>query len=271
MLNWNNKCMVILHTVFLFSSPYVWSEEIIIQSTTSTKNSGFYDFMMPKIKEATNLNIKVVAVGTGQAIENSMRCDGDVLLVHDKEAEIEFVRKGYGLIRYDLMFNDFVIVGPYFDKLNLDQSNDITDVLSRIYSSRATFLSRSDNSGTHNKERKLWEFTKLNPSNYSGEWYLETGLGMGSTLNIAAGKSAYTLTDRATWISFKNKTDLKILFEGDPKLFNQYGVVIINKNYCPNVNLQGAKKFVNWLISDDGQVAIETFKVNGERLFFRSH
>ena len=191
--------MVMIKALYIFiillSASRLVAGEIILQSTTSTKNSGFYDYILPLVKKSIDVDVKVVAVGTGQAIENSKRCDGDVLLVHDQESEIEFVDKGYGVKRYDLMYNDFIVVGPIEDELNLRNETDIKTVLRKIYESQKIFLSRSDNSGTHRKENKLWELANLKPLKYSGGWYLETGLGMGATLNIAAGKNAYTVTD----------------------------------------------------------------------------
>ncbi len=257
--------------IILLSASRVVAGEIVLQSTTSTKNSGFYDYILPLVKKSIDVDVKVVAVGTGQAIENSKRCDGDVLLVHDQESEIEFVDKGFGVKRYDLMYNDFIVVGPMVDELNLRNETDIRIVLRKIYDSQKIFLSRSDNSGTHRKENRLWELANLKPLKYSGDWYLETGLGMGATLNIAAGKNAYTLTDRATWISFRNKSDLGILFEGHPTLFNQYGIIVIDKNFCPNANISDAEKFVKWLISETGQETIDSFRLGNEQLFFRSN
>ena len=259
----------ILFSIFLMFSPLsAYAAEIIIQSTTSTKNSGFYDFIIPKVKKNLSLDVKVVAVGTGQAISNAKRCDGDVLLVHDIEAETAFVKEGYGLKRYDLMYNDFIFVGPRLDNLRLRNKRDTIDVLQTIYDSKVIFLSRSDNSGTHNKEKKLWKSAGLEPSKYSGQWYLETGLGMGATLNIAAGKNAYTITDRATWISFKNKSDLQILFDEDPRLFNQYGIILVNPEHCPNVNIKDANRFLRWIISDEGKSTIASFRIVNQQLFF---
>ena len=267
--------MVMIRALYIFiillSASRLVAGEIILQSTTSTKNSGSYDYILPLVKKSIDVDVKVVAVGTGQAIENSKRCDGDVLLVHDQESEIEFVDKGYGVKRYDLMYNDFIVVGPIEDELNLRNETDIKTVLRKIYESQKIFLSRSDNSGTHRKENKLWELANLKPLKYSGGWYLETGLGMGATLNIAAGKNAYTVTDRATWISFRNKSDLDILFEGHPALFNQYGIIVIDKNFCPNVNISDAEKFVKWLMSEKGQEIIDSFRLGNEQLFFRSN
>tara|TARA_B100000963_G_C22553388_1_gene637863 strand:+ start:543 stop:1349 length:807 start_codon:yes stop_codon:yes gene_type:complete len=261
---------ILLFIFFLISPFFAYAGEIVIQSTTSTKNSGFYDFIISKVKKSLRIDVKVVAVGTGQAISNAKRCDGDVLLVHDIEAERDFVKEGYGLERYNLMYNDFIFVGPSLDNLRLRNKKDTIDVLRTIYDSKVIFLSRSDNSGTHNKEKKLWKSAGLEPLKYSGKWYLETGLGMGATLNIAAGKNAYTITDRATWISFKNKSDLQILFDDDPQLFNQYGIIVVNPARCPNVNIVDANRFLRWIISDEGKSTISSFKIGNQQLFFPS-
>ncbi|WP_166267472.1 substrate-binding domain-containing protein [Marinobacter caseinilyticus] len=249
-------------------STHALADTIIVQSTTSTQNSGLYDYLLPILKKETGLQVNVVAVGTGQAIKNAMRCDGDVLLVHAKSAEEKFVADGYGGYRRDLMYNDFVIVGPKADPANLAGARDVIDALQRIKQAGAKFASRGDDSGTHKKERSLWQAAAIDPEAGSGQWYLETGSGMGATLNTGLGLGAYVLTDRATWISFANKQDSILLFEGEPALFNQYGVVPVNVGKCPNVNQAAAETFTQWLLSNTGQAAIGAYQVEGKQLFF---
>jgi tungstate transport system substrate-binding protein len=243
-------------------------QSIIVQSTTSTANSGLYDYLLPKFKAKTGIRVDVVAVGTGQAIKNAMNGDGDVLLVHAKPAEEQFVADSYGVERFDVMYNDFVIVGPAADPARIGGMEDAKAALKKIADSHAIFASRGDNSGTHKKEQALWKAAGIDPTAASGTWYRETGSGMGATLNAAAGMSAYTLTDRGTWISFKNRGDLRILAEGDADLFNQYGVILVNPAKHPNVKAEAGQKFIDWILSDEGQNAIAGYKLDGQQLFF---
>jgi tungstate transport system substrate-binding protein len=243
-------------------------KSIIVQSTTSTQNSGLYGYLLPKFKEATGITVNVVAVGTGQAIKNARNCDGDVLLVHAKPAEEKFVADGFGVKRYDLMYNDFVIVGPPSDPASVAGMKDGPAALKKIAEAKATFASRGDDSGTHKKERALWKAAGIDPTSASGKWYRETGSGMGATLNAGVGMGAYVMTDRATWINFKNKGDFKILVEGDKALFNQYGVMLVNKEKCPSVKVDLGQQFVDWLISKKGQDVIASYEVQGQQLFF---
>ncbi|MBU3260750.1 substrate-binding domain-containing protein [Roseovarius sp. PS-C2] len=243
-------------------------KSIIVQSTTSTANSGLYDYLLPIFAEQTGIQVNVVAVGTGQAIKNARNCDGDVLLVHAKPAEEKFVADGMGVERFDLMYNDFIIVGPNEDPAGVGGMTDAQDSLERIADSGALFASRGDDSGTHKKEMRLWADTDVNPADGSGEWYRETGSGMGATLNAGVGMDAYVMTDRATWISFENKGDFVIQVEGDEDLFNQYGVILVNPAKCENVDAASGQAFVDWLISDAGQKAIGDYKLNGQQLFF---
>ena len=241
---------------------------IIVQSTTSTANSGLYEYLLPTFKKDTGITVNVVAVGTGQAIKNAKNCDGDVLLVHAKSAEEKFVTEGYGLNRQDLMYNDFIFVGPPADTAAIAGGRSAIDALTKIATSRAKFASRGDNSGTHKKEMALWEKAGLDPTKQSGSWYLETGSGMGATLNAAVGSGAYTMTDRATWISFKNRQDFRILVEGDDMLFNQYGIIAINPDKCGQVKREAAQTFVDWMLSEKGQAAIASYRLAGQQLFF---
>jgi len=248
-------------------NPAAAEDSIIVQSTTSTQNSGLYDHILPMFEDETGIQVKVVAVGTGQALENGRRGDGDVLLVHAKPAEEKFVAEGYGVERYDVMYNDFVIVGPADDPAGVKGMDDAPAALAQIAEEDAVFASRGDDSGTHKKEMSLWETAGVDPTEASGTWYRETGSGMGATLNTGVGMDAYVMTDRATWISFGNKGDHEILVEGDPALFNQYGIIMVNPEKHPNVNVEAAQTFIDWVLSEEGQSAIASFEVQGQQLF----
>lgn len=240
---------------------------IIVQSTTSTQNSGLYDHLLPIFREASGIEVRVVAVGTGQAIKNAQNGDADVLLVHAKSAEEAFVAEGWGVERFDLMYNDFVLIGPARDPAGAGGGSEIGPALTAIHEAKAPFASRGDESGTHKKEKALWSAAGLDPSGASGTWYRETGSGMGATLNVAVGMGAYALTDRATWLTFGAKGDHRILVEGGPALFNQYGVILVNPARHPHVKAAEGQAFVDWLLSDSGQDAIASFTLNGEPLF----
>ncbi|MEL6225769.1 MAG: substrate-binding domain-containing protein [Pseudomonadota bacterium] len=259
---------LVVASVLIGTQSVAAETSILVQSTTSTKNSGLYDHLLPLIKRDTGIALKVVAVGTGQAIRNARNCDGDILLVHAKSAEQEFVADGYGVSRSDLMYNDFVIVGPAQDPAGIGGGQDAKVALAKIAASKALFASRGDDSGTHKAERRLWAKTDVDPTAASGTWYRETGSGMGATLNVGVGMGAYVLVDRATWLAFGNKSDFKVLVEGDPALFNQYGVVAVAQAKCPNVNAAAAQKVIDWLLSPTGQGAIRDYKINGTQLFF---
>ena len=252
----------------LASTAWAQDQSIIVQSTTSTANSGLYDYLLPMFEEETGIQVNVVAVGTGQAIKNAENCDGDLLLVHAKGSEQEFVEAGFGTERTDLMYNDFVIVGPQDDPADIGGMEDVQAALSQIAEDGALFASRGDDSGTHKKEVSLWSDAGVDPTEASGDWYRETGSGMGTTLNAGIGMGAYVITDRATWISFDNKQDYKIRVEGDEDLFNQYGVIPVNPEKCPSVNAEAAQTFADWLLSDAGQEAIGAYKVADQQLFF---
>ncbi len=248
--------------------PCAVSANILVQSTTSTANSGLYDHLLPLFTAETGITVNVVAVGTGQAIRNAMNCDGDVLLVHAKPAEEKFVAEGYGTQRTDLMYNDFVIVGPDSDPAGVTGLTDVQAALKQIADNQALFASRGDDSGTHKKERALWTAAEVDPTGASGEWYRETGSGMGATLNAGIGMGAYVMTDRATWISFGNKQDYQIHVQGDAALFNQYGVIPVSADKCPSVQADEAQAFADWLISEAGQQAIAAYSVANQQLFF---
>jgi len=241
---------------------------IIVQSTTSTQNSGLFNELLPKFEAATGIEARVVAVGTGQALKNAKNCDGDVLFVHAKPDEEKFVAAGYGVERFDVMYNDFVIVGPKADPAKIGGTREAASALKMIAEAKAPFASRGDDSGTNKKEMSLWMAAGVDPTGASGKWYRETGSGMGATLNAAVGMDAYTLTDRGTWISFKHKDGLEILVEGDPALFNQYGVMRVSPEHCPNVKVEAGQKFVDWVLSPQGQAAIASYKIGGQQLFF---
>ena len=241
---------------------------IILQSTTSTQNSGLYEHILPQFTAHTGIDVRVVAVGTGQALRNAEKCDGDVLIVHSTADEIAFVERGFGTKRRDLMYNDFVMLGPASDPAAIKSATTVSAALQKIVSSRSRFASRGDNSGTHKAEQRLWIAASLVPDSASNQWYLETGLGMGATLNFAVQADAYTLSDRATWLAFANRGDHQILFQGYPPLFNQYGVVPVSKAHCPNVKQDIAEQFTNWLVSSEGQKLIASFRHSGTQLFF---
>lgn len=241
---------------------------LTLQSTTSTENSGLLRFILPKFKEKTGITVRVVAVGTGQALKNARNGDGDILLVHAKAAEEKFVEDGWGVERFDVMYNDFVIVGPTEDPADISTAKDVKEALKRISDKKMPFLSRGDDSGTHKAERRLWAAAEIDPTPASGTWYREAGSGMGATINTAIGMRAYLLTDRATWISYQNKAQHKILFEGNPQLFNQYGIIKVNPERHPRVNAKGAQQLIDWILSQDGQDAIAAFKVKGQQLFY---
>jgi tungstate transport system substrate-binding protein len=242
---------------------------IIVQSTTSTENSGLFNHILPKFKEMkTGIDVRVVAVGTGQALKNAENGDGDVVLVHSKPDEEKFVEEGHGVERQDVMYNDFVIVGPSADRVQIGGMKDAAASLRKIAEAKEPFVSRGDNSGTHKAEIALWEEAGIDPKPASGSWYREAGSGMGPTLNTAVGMHAYTLADRGTWLSFANKGDFKVLVEGDPKLFNQYGVILVNPEKHPRVKAKEGQAFIDWITGAEGQAAIASYKINGEQLFF---
>ncbi len=241
---------------------------ILLQSTTSTENSGLLDEILPHFTKATGISVRVIAVGTGQALRNGRRGDADVLLVHARELEDAFVAEGHGSERRDVMYNDFVVVGPPDDPAGVVGAASAPDAFRRIAAAEAPFASRGDDSGTHLKERRIWALADTDPAPASGRWYLETGSGMGATLNTAVGRGAYALTDRGTWLSFRNKGSHRIVFEGDPPLHNPYGVILVNPERHPHVREADARTFIDWLTGPDGQAAIGAFRLEGEPLFF---
>jgi tungstate transport system substrate-binding protein len=241
---------------------------ITVASTTSTENSGLFAYLLPMFTAESDINVRVVAVGTGQAIRLAANGDADVLFVHHPPSEKKFVADGLGLARHAVMHNDFVLVGPATDPAGIRGMTDVTTALMRIAGGEHAFASRGDDSGTHKKELSLWDAASSDPRPASGTWYRETGSGMGATLNTASAMNAYALTDRATWVRFGNKGELEILVEGDPRLHNPYGVIVVNPDKHPHVRVADAQAFVDWLMSDTGQRAIAAYRVEGLQLFF---
>ncbi|WP_445082911.1 substrate-binding domain-containing protein [Chelativorans sp. YIM 93263] len=257
-----------VHLAFGSATSMAQDRFIIVQSTTSTENSGLLDTILPAFTDKSGIEVRVVAVGTGQAIKNAENGDGDVLLVHAKLAEEEFVADGWGVKRFDVMYNDFVVVGPEDDPAGIAGSRDAVAALRKIAESEAPFASRGDDSGTNKAELGLWKEAGIDVRSASGGWYRETGSGMGATLNTGTGMGAYVLTDRATWISFGNKENHRVLVEGDPKLFNQYGVILVNPDKHSNVKAEEGQAFIDWLTGSEGQAAIADFTIDGKQLFF---
>ena len=243
----------------------VQAQSIVVASTTSTEQSGLFGHILPQFKQAAGIDVKVVALGTGQAIDMARRGDADVLFVHDKVAEEKFVADGFGVKRFEVMVNDFVLVGPKADPAGA-KGNDIVVALQKLAAGNAPFVSRGDKSGTHAAELRFWKMTTTEANKGSG--YKECGCGMGPALNMASSANAYVLTDRGTWLSFKNRGDLTVLVEGDQRLFNQYGVMLVNAAKHAHVKTADGQKFVDWVVSPAGQSAIASYKVSGEQLFF---
>ncbi len=240
---------------------------ITLSSTTSTQASGFFDYYLPLVKAATGIEVRVVAVGSGQALKLGEQGDADVLLVHDKPGELAFVAAGHGHDRREVMYNDFILVGPASDPAKVSRGKDVVQALKTIADNAAPFASRADDSGTHRTELRLWALAGVNAQAASGTWYKELGAGMGETLNTAAGLESYTLSDRATWLGFGNRGTLRVLLEGDPKLFNQYSLILVSKDRHPHVKAEAAQRFVDYMTSAAGQAAIAAFKLGGESPF----
>ncbi len=241
-------------------------DSFILASTTSTEHSGLFGFLLPKFTAKTGIVVKVVAQGTGQALDTGRRGDADVLLVHDRVAEDKFITEGYGVGRRDVMYNDFVLVGPKSDPAGVKNASDAVDAFKRIAGSGAPFVSRGDRSGTNAAELRFWKAAGVDPKASSG--YKEAGSGMGPTLNMSAALNAYTLSDRGTWLSFKNRQDLEIVYAGDRRMFNPYGVMLVNPALHPHVKKELGMQFIDWLTGPEGQAAIAGYKINGEQLFF---
>jgi tungstate transport system substrate-binding protein len=241
---------------------------ITVASTTSTEESGLFDYLLPAFTKETGIQVRVVAVGTGQALKIGERGDCDVVFVHDTPSELAFVERGFGIDRREVMYNDFILVGPKSDPAHVDGGKDIVVAFRKIAEAKAPFVARGDDSGTSKTEMRLWKEAGIDPKTAGGGWYRDTGSGMGPTLNTAAAMDGYTLSDRGTWLSFKNKQNLTIVVEGDRRLFNQYGVMMVNPAKHPHVKQDLGRKFIDWLTSASGQKTIADYKINGAQLFF---
>ena len=260
--------LVIAFTAAFTTSSLAQDRSIVVASTTSTQDSGLFGHILPRFKEKTGIEVKIVAQGTGQALDTARRGDADLVFVHAKAQEERFVADGFGVRRFDVMYNDFVLIGPQADPAGVKGTKDITAALRRIVDAKAPFISRGDNSGTHIAELNLWKSANLDIGQVKGPWYREIGQGMGSALNTASASDAYVLSDRATWLSFKNRGNLTIAVEGDQRLFNQYGVILVNPAKHPHVKQELGQAFVDWITGPEGQAAIAGHKISGEQLFF---
>ncbi|MBV9348198.1 MAG: extracellular solute-binding protein [Pseudolabrys sp.] len=243
-------------------------KSIVVSSTTSTVDSGLFNHILPMFKAKTGIEVKVLSQGTGQALDTGRRGDADVVFVHAKAQEEKFVADGEGVKRYPVMYNDFVIIGPKNDPARIKGEKDVAAALKKIMAAKASFISRGDKSGTHSAELNLWKASGIDIEKDKGDWYKSIGQGMGAALNTAGASNAYVLSDRGTWLSFKNKGDLDIAVEGDKKLFNQYGVTLVNPAKHPSVKKELGQQFIDWLISAEGQKAIQDYKIDGKQLFF---
>ncbi|HZP68724.1 MAG TPA: extracellular solute-binding protein [Pseudolabrys sp.] len=243
-------------------------KSIVVASTTSTQDSGLFEYLLPIFTKKTGITVKVVAQGTGQALDTGRRGDADVVFVHAKAQEEKFLAEGQGVKRFPVMYNDFVLIGPKSDPARIKGMKDVAKAFQTIKDKQATFISRGDRSGTHSAELKLWKDAGIDIEKDKGAWYKAIGQGMGAALNTAGAGNAYVLSDRGTWIHFKNKGDLQILVEGDKRMFNQYGVMLVNSAKHPNVKKEYGQQFIDWLVSPEGQKAIANYKINGEQLFY---
>ncbi len=254
--------------ILIFFSLITHATSLVIQSTTSTRDSGLYEYLLPHYPDYNKVKIKVIAVGTGQAIMNAKNCDGNILIVHDKKRELKFITDGHGSNRHDLMYNDFIIIGPSSDRANITKSTSVKDAFSRIYKKSYKFISRSDSSGTHTSELAIWDQLKLDPTIFSGKWYLETGQGMGPSLNIAVSLDAYIFSDRSTWLRFKNKAEHKILYQNPLELRNNYGMILVNHEKCSNLEYESSLKLFTWLASNEAAELIRNYEISNSRVFY---
>jgi len=260
---------VLVATLSLFaSSSQATDKFIVVSSTTSTEQSGLFGHILPAFTKKTGIEVRVVAQGTGQALDQGRRGDADVVFVHDKAAEEKFFAEGWGVQRYEVMYNDFILAGPKEDPAKVDGGRDIADAFQKIEKAQVPFVSRGDKSGTHAAELRIWKMAGVDLDKAKGPWYRDTGSGMGPALNTAASMNAYLLADRGTWLSFKNRRELKVVVEGDTRLFNQYGVMLVNPAKHPHVKNDLGQQFIAWLISDEGQKTIADYKIDGQQLFF---
>jgi tungstate transport system substrate-binding protein len=265
----NRRLVIVAAASLAFGScAYAQDKSIVVASTTSTQDSGLFGHILPMFKAKTGIDVKVVAQGTGQALDTARRGDADVVFVHAKPAEEKFLSEGFGVKRYPVMYNDFVLIGPKADPAGIKGSKDIVAALGAIKAKGADFISRGDKSGTHQAELNLWKVAGIDIAKDKGPWYKEIGQGMGAALNTASASNAYVLADRGTWLSFKNRGDLVIAVEGDKRLFNQYGVMLVNPEKHPSVKKDLGQQLIDWLVSSEGQKAIADYKINGEQLFY---
>jgi tungstate transport system substrate-binding protein len=260
--------IAIAASVIFATTAFAQDQSILVASTTSTQDSGLFGHLLPQFKAKTGIDVRVVAQGTGQAIDTGRRGDADVVFVHAKPAEEKFLAEGFGVKRYPVMCNDFILVGPQGDPGGIKGSKDIIAALKTLKDKGVAFISRGDKSGTHQAELNLWSIAGIDIPKEKGPWYKEIGQGMGAALNMASASNAYVLSDRGTWLAFKNRGDLAILVEGDKRLFNQYGVILLNPAKHPSVKKELGQQFIDWLISPEGQDAIAGYKISGEQLFY---
>ena len=259
---------IVLGFLVVAAPSFAQDKSILVASTTSTQDSGLFEYLLPIFKEKTGITVKVLAQGTGQALDTGRRGDADVVFVHAKSAEEKFLAEGEGVKRFPVMYNDFVLIGPKADPAGIKGTKDVAKALQDIKEKQACFVSRGDRSGTHIAELNLWKIANTDIEKDSGPWYKSIGQGMGAALNFANANNCYVLSDRGTWIHFKNKGDLQILVEGDKRLFNQYGVMLVNPTKHPDVKKELGQQFIDWLISPDGQQTIANYKIEGEQLFY---
>jgi tungstate transport system substrate-binding protein len=265
----NRRLVIVAAASLAFGScASAQDKSIVVASTTSTQDSGLFGHILPLFKAKTGIDVKVVAQGTGQALDTARRGDADVVFVHAKPAEEKFLSEGFGVKRYPVMYNDFILIGPKGDPAGIKGSKDIVAALGAIKAKGADFISRGDKSGTHQAELNLWKVAGIDIAKDKGPWYKEIGQGMGAALNTASASNAYVLADRGTWLSFKNRGELEIAVEGDKRLFNQYGVMLVNPEKHPSVKKDLGQQLIDWLVSSEGQKAIADYKINGEQLFY---
>lgn len=260
-------CLTVFSVIGLHAPGQAQEKTIVMASTTSTEQSGLFAHLLPAFKRASGIDVRVVAVGTGQALDTGRRGDADVVFVHDQVAEEKFVSDGFGVKRWPVMYNDFVLIGPKTDPMNV-KGSDIAAALGKVASGKASFVSRGDKSGTHAAELRYWKLVGVDVAANKPAGYLECGCGMGPAINMAASSNAYVLADRGTWLNFKNRGDLAVLVEGDKRLYNQYGVMVVNAAKHPHVKAALAQSFVDWVVSSEGQRTIADYKIGGEPLFF---
>jgi len=259
---------IVIGLLFTAASSAAQDKTIVVASTTSTQDSGLFEYLLPLFKQRTGITVRVIAQGTGQALNTARRGDADVVFVHAESEELKFVAAGEGVKRYPVMYNDFVLIGPRSDPAGIKGLKDVSKALRNLRDERASFISRGDRSGTHFAELNLWKQSGIDIDNEKGQWYKSIGQGMGAALNTAAASDAYVLSDRATWIRFRNKGDLQILLEGDKRMFNQYGVMLVNPAKHPSVKKELGQRFIDYLVSPEGQNAIANYKIDGQQLFY---